>query len=86
MRKPSFTDTRLRVGGSKIIREVSARDRMPTGMLIRKIQCQLMLSVSQPPSTGPIMGAKITPMPKRPIAWPRFSGGKLSMRMLWDVG
>ena len=35
----------------------------PTGMLMKKIQCQLKLSVIQPPSVGPMAGATTTAMP-----------------------
>ena len=35
-------------------RRASTIPRMPNGMLMRKIQCQLAISTSTPPSTGPI--------------------------------
>ncbi len=38
-------------------------DRMPTGTLIRKIQCQPTWSVIQPPSVGPSTGPTTTTMP-----------------------
>ena len=44
-------------------REVSSRERMPTGMLMKKIQRQVKLSVIHPPSVGPIAGAVTTAMP-----------------------
>ena len=40
----------------------------------------------QPPSTGPMIGATTTPMPKTAIAMPRLAGGKLSMRIACDKG
>ena len=46
---------------------------MPTGRLIKKIQCQLKLSVIQPPSVGPIAGAATTAMPYKAKACPRCS-------------
>ena len=36
---------------------------MPIGTLMKKIQCQEKLSVIQPPSVGPTVGATITAMP-----------------------
>ena len=54
---------------------------MPTGTLIRKIQCQLMLSVIQPPSVGPSTGPHTTTTPYAAKAWPRISGGKVSARI-----
>ena len=50
---------------------------MPIGRLMKKHQCQLELSVIQPPSVGPSVGA--TMMPSRKIAWtiPCSSRGKI---------
>ena len=42
---------------------VNTTDRIPNGMLMRKIHRQLKLSVIQPPSVGPMTGATTTPMP-----------------------
>ena len=36
---------------------------MPTGTLMKKIQCQEKLSVIHPPSVGPTVGATITATP-----------------------
>jgi len=36
---------------------------MPTGILIRKHQCQERLSLSHPPSVGPTTGATTTATP-----------------------
>jgi hypothetical protein len=48
---------------------------------MKKIQCQEKLSVIQPPSVGPTVGATITATPYSAKAWPRFSGGNVSARM-----
>ena len=53
----------FRYGGSSTIRCVRNSDNRPTGRLIKKIQCQLKLSVIHPPSVGPIAGASTTAMP-----------------------
>ncbi len=44
-------------------REVSRREMMPTGILMKKIQRQVKLSVIQPPRVGPMAGALTTAMP-----------------------
>ena len=58
-----------------------ARDRMPIGILIKKIQCHDQLSVIQPPMSGPMMGPNIVPMPKIAMAVPCCAGGKVSSKM-----
>ena len=58
----------------------SALTAMPTGTLIRKTQRQFQLSVIQPPTVGPIAGAKTTARPYIANAWPRRSGGNASAR------
>ena len=50
-------------GGSCTMAWTAKASRMPTGTLMRKTQRQLALSVIQPPSVGPIAGAKTTAMP-----------------------
>src|SRR5208283_598629 len=70
---------RLKYGGSWISRDVSRIDRMPTGILIKKIQRQLKLSVIHPPRVGPIAGAVTTAMP-------RLAGGKVSARIACSLG
>ena len=45
------------------MRLVRKSESMPIGTLMKKIQCQLKLSVIQPPSVGPIAGATTTAMP-----------------------
>ncbi len=42
---------------------VKNSERIPTGMLMKKIQRQLKLSVIQPPSVGPMAGAVTTATP-----------------------
>ena len=42
---------------------VSSSEMMPTGILMKKIQRQLKLSVIQPPRVGPMAGASTTAMP-----------------------
>jgi hypothetical protein len=49
--------SRVNSGGSNTSRLVKIRETIPIGMLIKKIQRQLQLSVIQPPSGGPIAGA-----------------------------
>ena len=50
-------------GGSSTRRLVRNSESRPTGRLMKKIQCQLKLSVIQPPSVGPMAGATTTAMP-----------------------
>ena len=45
------------------MRLLSRREMMPMGKLIKKIQCQLKLSVIHPPNVGPMAGAATTAMP-----------------------
>ncbi len=47
-----------RWGGSSTMRLERKSDRMPTGRLMKKIQCQLKLSVIQPPRVGPMAGGE----------------------------
>src|ERR1700736_3271509 len=67
-------------------REVSKRETMPTGILMKKIQRQVKLSVIQPPSVGPMAGAVTTAMPYTANAMPRLAGGKVSARMACSLG
>src|SRR5579884_1222610 len=73
-------------GGSSTSRCVRKSDSKPTGRLIKKIQCQLKLSVIQPPSVGPIAGATTTAMPYIENAIPRFSMGNVSARIACSDG
>src|SRR5208283_5329088 len=77
---------RLKYGGSWIRRDVSRIERMPTGMLIKKIQRQLKLSVIHPPRVGPIAGAVTTAIPYTAKAMPRLAGGKVSARIACSLG
>ena len=43
---------------------------MPTGRLMKNTQRQLKLSVSQPPSVGPMIGPTMMPAPQIAMAWP----------------
>ena len=45
------------------MRELRVNERIPTGTLMKKIQCQLKLSVMYPPNVGPMAGARTTAMP-----------------------
>src|SRR5580698_797478 len=67
-------------------REVSRREMIPTGMLMKKIQRQVKLSVIQPPRVGPIAGAVTTATPYTANAMPRLAGGKVSARMACSLG
>ena len=53
---------------------------------MKKIQCQLKLSVIHPPSVGPIAGATTTAMPYSANACPRFSIGNVSARIACSLG
>ena len=70
----SFTST----FGSSTKSWVRKTEMMPTGTLMRKIQCQLALSVIQPPIEGPNTGPQTVTKPNAPNAAPRLSGGKVS--------
>ena len=52
---------------------------MPTGMLTKKIQFQLMRSVRTPPTSGPIASASAETPAQMPIAVPRCRGGKVAV-------
>ena len=58
----------------------------PTGRLIKNTQRQVKLSVSQPPSAGPMIGPSMVPMPQIAIAWPCRSGGLLRSSTDCDKG
>ena len=53
---------------------MTARLTTPTGMLTKKIQCQLTLSVRKPPSPGPIRNEIPKTAPNRPWYLPRSAG------------
>ena len=65
---------------------LSKSEMTPIGRLIKKIQCQLKLSVIQPPKVGPIAGAATTAMPYSANACPRCSTGKVSARIACSLG
>ena len=73
-------------GGSTTTKSAITVERTPTGMLMKKTQCQLSASVIHPPRTGPMIGPKLTPIPKMAIAIPYWLGGNDSRRMAWDKG
>ena len=50
-------------GGSSTSRVTRMKARIPTGMLMKKIQRQEKLSVIQPPSVGPMEGASTVTSP-----------------------
>ncbi len=64
-------------------REAIQTARMPNGMLMKKIQRQFRLSVSQPPSAGPIAGPVITPRPKTALTAACSAAEKFSKRIAW---
>ncbi len=47
---------------------------MPIGTLIRKIQCQLAMPISQPPRIGPAIGPSSMGTPRTAITRPTRSG------------
>ena len=56
---------------------------MPSGTLIRKIQCHDAVSMSQPPRIGPPMGPSIIGMPRMAISRPmRFGPAALVMMVM----
>ncbi|MNM63159.1 hypothetical protein D3C81_745180 [compost metagenome] len=59
---------------------------MPTGMLIKKIQCQDRLSLIRPPKIGPKIGPTTVVIAQRPIACACFSLGKIRMSKVWLSG
>ena len=59
---------------------------MPTGRLMKNTQRQLKLSVSQPPSVGPMIGPTMMPAPHSAIAEPWRSLGLMSSRKVCDSG
>ena len=59
-------------------RKLAAIAMAPTGMLTKKIQCQLRCSVSRPPTSGPIASASAAVPAQIPIAIPRSFGGKVA--------
>src|ERR1700739_1180871 len=67
-------------------RDESNREINPTGILMKKIQRQVKLSVIQPPRVGPIAGAVTTAMPYTAKAMPRFAGAKVSARIACSLG
>ena len=57
-----------------ISRNVRNTTAIPIGILTRKIQCQLIVSVRTPPSTTPMLPPPEATNPKRPIAFARSAG------------
>ena len=76
MAKPKKSNGRLRsVAVSATKRPMPATVSTPTGRLMKKTQRQLYVSVSQPPSVGPRIGATTMPAPQIAIAAPCRSRG-----------
>ncbi len=59
---------------------------MPTGRLMKNTQRQSSVSVSQPPSVGPMIGPTMMPAPHIAIAEPCRSFGLMSSRKVCDSG
>ena len=57
-----------------------------TGTLMKKIHDQPMLSQMAPPRIGPAIGATTVVIDHRPMAWPRWLGGKMRMSRVCDIG
>jgi hypothetical protein len=53
--------------------------RTPIGMLMKKIQLQLIFSVSSPPTSGPNASASAETPAQIPIAVPRWRGGNVAV-------
>ena len=62
----------FRTVGSR--RPIRYSDTIPIGMLTKKIQCQLSVSVRIPPRAGPMMKAMPNTAPNRPWYLPRSAG------------
>ena len=58
----------------------------PKGTLIRNSQCQENSSVSQPPSVGPIVGARVAVRPIITDTRPRRCGGNSRKAVAKTVG
>src|SRR5438046_2711074 len=56
-----------------------SRPAIPTGTLMKKIQCQLTCSTSRPPTRGPIASAIAETPAQMPIARPRSRGAKVAV-------
>ena len=56
------------------------------GTLIRKIQCQVRLSLMMPPRMGPKAGPSVIVIAHRPMAIARFSGGNTRTISVCDMG
>ena len=70
----------LTAEGSLVTNEYERKAAIiPIGTFTKKIQCQLKLSVINPPMVGPKVGPMMIPMPKMAFAIPIFSGGKAPM-------
>src|ERR1700682_226526 len=76
----------LNQGGSSTNRCVRNNETNPTGTLMKNIQCQLKLSVIQPPKVGPMAGATTTAIPYNEKAMPRFSTENVSARIACSDG
>ncbi len=63
-----------------------ARASRPTGRLTKNTKRQLSDSVSQPPSTGPMIGPTMIPAPQIAIARPCSSLGLMLRRTVWLSG
>jgi len=59
---------------------------MPIGRLIRKIQCQEAMSISQPPRIGPKIGPSSIGMPSTAITRPTRSGPAARVRIVMPSG
>src|SRR5258708_22944481 len=86
MRNPLLMLARFMYGGSLISTEVSSSEMMPTGTLMKKIQRHEKLSVIQPPSHGPMVGATTTAIPYTAKAMPRFSSENVSFKIACSLG
>ena len=59
---------------------------MPSGRLIRKIQCQLACSISQPPMIGPRIGPSSIGMPRIAIRRPIRCGPAARVMIVMPSG
>ena len=68
------------------ITTAAIRASMPIGRLMRKIQCQLAASISQPPRMGPAMGPMSIGTPNTAITRPIRSGPAARVMIVMPSG
>ena len=67
-------------------RIAATAQKIPTGILIKKIQCHDKLSLIDPPRIGPKIGPTTVVIAHIPMACDCFSGGKIRISKVWLSG